>query len=330
MSVSDNISLQRDTLKQALCDIYDKLRHGILNGMLNEKTPRVPDDDVKSKCKNGHSRLNVRWSCGSVCENCDGISENCHASLEEHDLFKCMANIRKLIKEPDAEMPKISPSDFIPYEPLKWNYEVTPIWIARNIYKLCVGYWCFGDHSDKCVELAWRKAFDDTISIALGVYGKEFSTLAYALNNFTSEEDAHKFKREHPEVVDFVEKIHEQLDSIMKEHKSSENPIFDPIIDVQKKTTLLMAEMVTLRIEYRFGHDYPGGDVDVYSGVFSGIIDLCLVISGLYPNDRPDYLDFEDKEEYEKKRLVYDAEHKSKLYAFMSESDGITKIPLGE
>ena len=58
--------------------------------------------------------------------------------------------------------------------------------------------------------------------------------------------------------------------------------------------------MFTLRIEYQFGRDYPGGDLDVYDRAFCGIIDDFLKVAGLYNDKRPSRYDFEEKDEYER------------------------------
>jgi hypothetical protein len=72
-------------------------------------------------------------------------------------------------------------------------------------------------------------------------------------------------------------------------------------------------------MDYEFAHDYPGGDMGVYGGVFESIIDASLKIAGLYPEDRPKSYDFDDKDEYERKLLEYEAAHKEALFKFMEE-----------
>ena len=53
--------------------------------------------------------------------------------------------------------------------------------------------------------------------------------------------------------------------------------------------------MFTPRIEYQFGRDYHGRDLDVYDGAFCGIIDDGLKVAGLYNDKRPSRYDFEEK-----------------------------------
>ena len=66
--------------------------------------------------------------------------------------------------------------------------------------------------------------------------------------------------------------------------------------------------------------------MDVYDGVFCGLIDNCLKIAGIDTKDRPKSYDFDDEDEYRRKLLEYEHEHKKKIYAFMLETGGIVMV----
>ena len=79
--------------------------------------------------------------------------------------------------------------------------------------------------------------------------------------------------------------------------------------------------MFTPRIEYQFGRDYHGRDLDVYDGAFCGIIDDCLKVAGLYNDKRPASYEFEDKAEYERQALEFSVTQKERCYAFLAERE---------
>lgn len=300
---------QRDALHRAMAELEDRLRHGVYNGVLGSHCHRRPDEDPTKACDKGHSRREVLWGMGRHCLECDRLKPNCHLSYEEREIFQAMDDAEKLLNEPAAEMPAIKPESFPVYDP-QADYAVTDRWLARQFYRLAVGYWCYANHKDIQEEQAWERAFDDTLNIALvqmGLNGKAFRLFINATKTITSNEEGKKFMEAHPEITDLVNQAAKKWNSPRKKPTDVE--------------TLVMHALM-LRIEYKFGHDYPGGDMDVYDGVFCGLIDDCLQIAGLCPDDRPASGDFEDKDVYQQVLLEYKAQHKEKLYAFMQETDG--------
>lgn len=137
-----------------------------------------------------------------------------------------------------------------------------------------------------------------------------------ACKSAKSGEDVEKFTAGHPDVIEFLEKFQEQFEECCKRGMVKTD-------DVASKTTMLVTNMLMLRFDYQFGRQYPGGDMDVYDGCFSSVMDECLAIAGLYPNDRPKSYDFDDEDEYERRLMEFDSEHKRKLYAFMEETEGL-------
>lgn len=305
----ERVMLQRDKLQEVLAELYDKLRHGVFNGILPEKNPRGERLESSAKCKKGKTRREVQWCMGCCCRDCDPIGD-CHVSLEEWDVFKAMCKAREALKEQPAEMPLVRPEDFPHYED-GIVYNPSARWIARQFYRFAIGYWLFANHADKEQEKDWERAYNDILSISLRDKGPVFRKLMKAVMRITDQEEAKKFISENPDVDKLMENAAE---SITKSVKGEED------------VDLLVLQALTLRMDYRFGHEYPGGDMDVYDGVFCGLIDNCLTVAGLEPKDRPKSYDFEDKEEYERVHLAYEHGQKMKIYAFMRETGGMGMV----
>ena len=302
----ERVMLQRDKLQEVLAELHDKLRHGVFNGILPEKNPRGERLESSAKCKKGKTRRDEQWCMGCCCRDCDPIGD-CHVSLEEWDVFKAMCKARDAIKEQPAEMPLVCPEDFPHYED-GIVYNPSARWIARQFYRFAIGYWLFANHADKEQEKDWERAYNDILSISLRDKGPSFRKLMKAVMRITDQEEAKKFISENPDVDKLMENAAE---SITKPVKGEED------------VDLLVLQALTLRMDYRFGHEYPGGDMDVYDGVFCGLIDHCLAVAGLEPKDRPKSYDFDDKDEYERVHLAYEHGQKIKIYAFMRETDGL-------
>lgn len=319
------VCVQRDCLAKALGLLIDNIRSGVYNHMLPDvnQNGMHTEVDAKTKCPKGHTRRDVMWSMGRFCLKCDDYPcKASHLTLEEYKMFEAMDVASGILDRHDRETMDIKPEDFVVYQPDKYTYEATPTWIAKNIYKLVAGYWLCSDHSDKEMEKKWERTFDDTIAICLGVYGKEYKTLVDACKSIKSVEDAKKFVAGHPEIKEFIEIIQERYES---------KPLYDVIRDkhacVHFKTTMLVAHAVMLRLDYRFGHDYPGADMGVYGDAFDGLISLCLSIAGLY--------DDQDKHfEHDAAGIVAEAEHnadrKSEIFAFMAMPEGLNVCAVQE
>ena len=302
-----DVAMQRDRLRNVLADLYDSLRHGVHNHMLPENCERAHSEDPEDKCKNGLKRMEVLWQMGSSCLGCDGIGK-CHLSFEEKDVFEAMHKAIEAINMRPAEMPDVSPEDFEEYSPDK-EYKKSSRWIARQLYRFCVGYWCYSDHDNYELEKKWEMAFNDTLCIALDSIGKpgySFRKFIEIAERESVDKQDKDFIDGHPEIGNLVNEAIESRDSCVKG-------------DGDVKTLVLHA--VLIRMDYRFAHEYPGCDMGVYGGVFESIIDGCLEIAGLYPNDRPKSYDFDDKDEYEKRLLEFESLHKRKIYMFMSEHE---------
>ena len=303
---SGMVQIQRDELKMVLGEIYDKLSNGVLNGIFPEKCPRRPEKDPKKKCKKGKTRREVQWCLGSCCKGCDPVGE-CHLSLEEYDIFEAMRRARYVLKKQPAEMPNVRPEDFPHYED-GIVCDPSARWIARQFYRFAVGYWLFANHSDKEQEKDWERAYNDILSISLRDKGPVFRKMAEAVCKITDPEEIKKWLEENKDVCDLMEEaaksIHEKVEG-------------------EKDVDKLVLQALTLRMDYQFGHEYPGGDVDVYDGIFCGLIDNCLKIAGIDPKDRPKSYDFDDADEYRRKLLAWEHEHKNRIYAFMLETDGM-------
>jgi hypothetical protein len=298
----DMVQIQRDELKMVLGELYDKLRHGVFNGMFPER----PEKDPKKKCKKGKTIREVQWCLGSCCEGCEPVGE-CHLSLEEYDIFGAMSMARAVLKKQPAEMPVVRPEDF-PHYSDGVVYNPSARWIARQFYRFAVGYWLFANHSDKEQEKDWERAYNDILSISLRDKGPVFRKMVEAVYKITDPEKIKKYLEENKDVDDLMEEaaksIHEKVEG-------------------EKDVDKLVLQALTLRMDYQFGHEYPGGDIDVYDGVFCGLIDSCLKIAGIEPKDRPNSYDFDDDDEYRRKLLAWEHEHKSKIYAFMLETGGM-------
>lgn len=224
--------------------------------------------------------------------------------LEECDVFEAMRKARKLLSLPDAEMPDVKPDDFPKYEPEKYKYSVPPIEVARMIYRLVVGYWCFSDKDNKDMSLAWERAFNDSICILAGEDGPGLKKLL----SIKTKEQAEEIIKDQD-----VKNVKARF---LDDYDPNDWDNFDKMSQ-EEQAKCLIIHFIVLRFEYQFAHAYPGGDIDVYSGVFESIIDLCLKMAGLYPSDRPNSYDFEDEEVYEKKLLEYEVDHRMKIYKFM-------------
>jgi hypothetical protein len=281
----------------------------VLNGIFPDKCPRRPEKDPKKKCKNGKTRREVQWCLGSCCEGCELIGK-CHLSIEEYDVFKAMSMARDVLNKQPAEMPSVRPEDFPHYaDGIVYNPSVR--WIARQFYRFAVGYWLFANHSDNEQEKDWERAYNDILSISLRDKGPIFRKMIEASSKIKDTEERKKWLDENKDVCDLQEEA----------AKSIHEP-FNGESDVDR----LVLKALTLRMDYRFGHEYTGGDVDVYDGVFCGIIDDCLTIAGLNPEDRPKIDDFDGKDEYRRKLLSWEHEHKNRIYAFMLETDGLEMV----
>ena len=211
-----------------------------------------------------------------------------------------------LDKQP-AEMPVVRPEDFPHYENgISCNPSAR--WIARQFYRFATGYWLFANHSDKEQEKGWERAYDDILSISLRDKGPSFRKMIEPLSKITDPEAAKKWLAENKDVGDLIEEaaksIHEKVEG-------------------EKDVDKLVLQALTLRMDYRFGHEYPGGDMDVYGGVFCGIMDNCLKIAGIEQKDRPKSYDFDDEDEYRRKILAWEHEQKNRIYAFMLETGGM-------
>lgn len=312
-----DIQVQRDELRHALSEVYDRIRQGAYNHMFREENPRVARSD-KEKCKEGYTRQGVIWCCGSCCGDCDGCGKDCQLSFEEQRLFKALRAARKILDARDAEMEEITPQDFPTYDPEHYAYEATERWIARNLYKFAVGYWLFGNHNDLEEEKKWEKAFDDLLAICLDAIGKDgkayrtFITEAHRIwecfrqkGDKAVDEESKKLRNDHPEVVKLLQ---DGVDFVYRE-ENEDNTV---------KRLVFLA--LTLRMDYDFGHKYPGADMGVYGDAFCSLIDVALKLVGLYGED-VEWKDDEGEEDYEKKKIEAKVVQKEKIYAFMTEKD---------
>ena len=313
MEEKEKIALQRDQIRRAASILYDKLRHGVLNGLFGERNRRRPDLDPQKKCENGHNRGDVIWSMGGCCIGCS-FGKGCQLSLEEQDVFDAMRRLKEVICVPDAEMPRVSPSDFEEFRPDEFRYKPSPKWIARELYKFAVAYWQYADHSDMDSELKWQRALDDTICIALGDDGKVLREFLEDAEKIESKEDLDVILDKHRGISKIVEKMHDSYEKDVVDDKDSE---------------ILVLHAIMFRMEYRFGHEYPGGDLDVYHGAIESLVVDCLKVAGLYEEGRPRIYDFENEEDYEKAAAEYEHGKKKALYAFMAEDGGLKRFPLG-
>jgi hypothetical protein len=305
---TDMVQIQRDELRMALGELYDRLRHGVLNGMFPEKCHRRPNDIPDAKCRNGKTRREVMWYMGTCCFGCNQTTP-CHLSLEEYDVFNAMNMAKEVLKKQPAEMPNVRPEDFPSYDP-NVEYRASPRWIARQFYRFAGGYWMFANHSDKEQEKKWDRAYNDLLCISLGTEnGRLLRKVVEAGPKIVSDQEyAKKWAEENPWLDGLVEKAREALSKQIKGENDIETLVF---------------RALAIRFDYEFGRDYPGGDIDVYDGVFCEIFDACLIVAGLYPYERPEIYDFEDKREYWNALIAFNHEHKKKLYSFMSETDGL-------
>ena len=311
-----SVRVQRDELRSALDKVYDRIRQGAYNHMFRDENPRASGSD-KEKCKEGYTRHGVIWCCGSCCGECDGRGKDCQLSFEEQKLFKAIRSANKLLDERDAEMPESTPRDFPVYDPDHNAYEATDRWIARNLYKFAVGYWLFGNHSDLEEEKKWEKAFDNLLAIcldAIGKNGKAYRTLISKIPELMEkgpydEEKAKKFREEYPEIVSLME---EATDLVFVNE--------DKVVT----TTYLVNLALTLRMDYQFGHKYPGADRGVYGDAFCSLIDVALKLVGLDNPGRIRREDGESEEDYERRKIEARAIQKEKIYRFIQESDGLT------
>ena len=294
------VLLQRDALASALSSLEDKLRHGMYNHIFGDGEKRIVAD---SKCDGGYKRFEIMMNAGAPCAKCSKSNSKCHASLCEYDVFCAMAKAKEVLGRPDAEMPELRPEDFPRYDPNAEPAKLTPRQIARMMYRVVVGY-MLSTINSKDQDKAWERAYEDTLCIALGEEGRLWRKIADAKH--MGMEAAEAWVKEHPEAVEFMKKANKYF-----EHR------VDPREDIRG---MLYAAMI-LQAEYRFDHEYPGADRGVYHDAFMAIVNDCLIVAGLYPEDRPNSYDFEDKDEYERKLLEYEAERKAKIYKFMQEED---------
>ena len=89
-------------------------------------------------------------------------------------------------------------------------------------------------------------------------------------------------------------------------------------------TTYLVYLALSLRLNYQFGHKYPGADMGVYGDAFCSLIDVALKLVGLYGED-VDWESVESEEAYERRKIEARAAQKEKIYAFLEETDGLTR-----
>ena len=303
------VQIQRDELKMVLGELYDKLSNGVFNGIFPKIGNRIQDIELGKKCKKGKTRRDVQMCLGSCCEGCDPLG-GCHLSLEEYDIFKAMGKAIEALNKQPAEMPVVKPEDF-PHYSDGTIYNPSSRWIARQFYRFSVGYWMFANHSDKDQENEWERAYNDIISISLRDKGTVFRKMVESSYNIMDPEEANKWLEENKDVGDLMEEAAKSI------HEN---------VDCEKDVDKLVLQALTLRMDYRFGHEYTGGDMDVYGGVFCGLIDKCLKIAGLNQKDRPNRYDFDDEDKYRIKLLEWDHEHKNRIYAFMLETSGMVMV----
>ena len=316
-----DIAVQRNELRRCLGKLCDQIRHGAYNHMFKEANPRAHNNDDKP-CEKGHKRDDVIWCQGRCCGDCNGCAKNCPLSFEEKRLFDAMNAAESVLGQPDSEMPSVEPKDFPVYDPKAYSYQATDRWLVRNFYRFAVGYWAFANHDDKEQEKAWERAFDDLLTIGMDHIGKDgtglhdfISKLNELQKDFPEPNDeakakAKKLRDEHPDVVKL---INEAVEFIFGDKKEKEINL-----------TYLVFNALTLRMDYEFGHEYPGGDMDVYDGAFCGLIDIALKLVGLDSDNEPWQGDEESDAAYAKRLAEANAQHKEKIYAFMAETDGLT------
>ena len=316
-----NVSVQRNELRRCLAELCDKLQHGAYNHMFMETNPRSSGED-KETCEKGHKRYDVIWSLGRCCCDCDGCGKECQLSFEEKRLFDAAREAMAIIERPDAEMPPVEAEDFPVYDPNR-EYKATDRWIARSFYRFSVGYWLFSDHRDKENESKWERAFDNLLAIGLDTIGKDgkaFQVMRQKMNELMAScTDANEMRQKakelrdgHPEAIKLLE---EAVDFIYDKKRGKEEKL-------SAKNIVFLA--LTLRMDYNFGHKYPGADMGVYGDVFCGLIDVALKMVGLDREDEPWQGDGESKSEYAKRLAEAKATHKEEIYAFMTETEGLS------
>lgn len=306
-TVLRKVSLQREEMRNALSNLYERLRHGVFNGIFPDKCKRAHISG--DKCKKGFSREDVLWRMGGCCADCEGIGECC-LSFEEKDVFDAMRKAVDALSKPFAEMPEIKPECFEKYVHGD-TYNKTPRWIARQLYKFSVGYWGYADHSNVDSEKAWERAFDDTICISLDSVGGK----GYALRKFLGlvEDGSLEGKKAEEYFASDPDGVKSVMEESMKHLESK--------VESESDVKILVYHAIVLRMEFQFAHKYPGADMAVYSGVFDGLINDCLAVAGIACKDFSDLYDEDNPDAYERNKLQYEEDRREKLFDFMVEED---------
>lgn len=271
---------QRDRLFDALSDVLEYIEDAISSGALGRKASgrsrsRIPGNDPEVECEKGLTRGDAVGSLGKLCAGCGGRCDGCHLSSDEIMLFEAIWRASDAARERRAEMPVVRPEDFERYEDGAM-YCRSERWVAQQMYRFVVGYTSDSDRLDEKRAAEWSRAFNDVIAISLGKDGHAFHKLArrWSDGGVDGDESAR----------DAAEWLSENADSkaLVEECVKSRDGLANGACGVRD---MLMAA-VLLSLEFSFSRRYPGADMGVYLGAFSGISTQCLKIAGLYVDGR--------------------------------------------
>lgn len=285
---------QRAWIRRTLERLADAVRSGLQNGAFKDHAKAVA-------CTQGKTRHDVSVSGGACCRGCS-VSGVCLLSNAQRRIVERLNAAVDALGDRPAEMPAVRPEDFPDYDPAK-PVDRSPRWIARQLYRFAVGYWAFADHDSHDEEIRWCRAFDGLLCTALGADG-------VLLHRFVTEgeplsgDEARRWVDDNPDVDAFFGRVADSQD----DEVNGEG-------DVRQ----LVLQAVLLRMEYRFGRDYPPGDMDVYGGAFERLAARCLRVAGIQDVAAPEGGGTREEREMAWSRAY--AERNELIYAFMREDE---------
>lgn len=235
-----------------------------VTGIVGERKPY--------RCSAGRSLFDVSHGCDIFdSDRCRGF--DCPMGFHHRYLYDKVRAATEFLRERRAERVPFDLSR-IPSFDKNLTYTITPQWYARLFLAFFSDYRFDGDYTQE-QSRAYGEAYYRLCRFALSQFGV---TLPDDYTTFLADKEVPS-----EALVD--------LDPLIAKYGDLDTVESDPEFDGKVSSTpgfsmyWLTMESFILLCEYRFGKEFPGGDLGVYADAVYAISRRCVSILGLPPND---------------------------------------------
>ena len=272
------VCAQRDRMSDALDRLIGAFWSAHYNGAFDAEDTKKDKDGKEYRCSAGKSLNNVFHGCDKFgTEECKGF--DCPMGYHHHHLYELVQKGTDALHEPKAEYDGLDIARIPEYDP-GYDYVVEPSWFARMALMFFYEFRLSADYTEDGLR-KFDRALWSLMFIGLAALGyKSPVRLDDLTNECVPDEPKYATFREGLEKV--LTKGKETSVTAGKEGRDwLRNFLSSNSMDVLE---YLVAKVVLFRLEFEFGHEYPGADMGVYSDVAAEIKWLCATKLG-FSND---------------------------------------------